>query len=171
MLVVATVFETEKQPLRRGTRADRIRNDVPTDALVLLVVNYLRGRLPHRVLRSTASAVPVLSPDIALYLASYTSKYRVNNNGCTRYSWILPILRRVLRVVGATLAQLYQVSDLITVCRAKAIPDEVDRGPLRAMISYGALVDPAHPLRKPGADGIELYIGEISCATSYIACI
>ncbi|EKM59229.1 uncharacterized protein PHACADRAFT_85898 [Phanerochaete carnosa HHB-10118-sp] len=41
---------------------------------------------------------------------------------------------------------------------AKAIPDEEDRGPLRAIISPAALVDPAHPLRKPGVDGIELYI-------------
>lgn len=41
---------------------------------------------------------------------------------------------------------------------AKAIPNEDDRGPLKAMISHTALVHPEHPLREPGADGIKLYI-------------
>ncbi|GJE84206.1 hypothetical protein PsYK624_002820 [Phanerochaete sordida] len=40
----------------------------------------------------------------------------------------------------------------------KMIPNEEDKGPLRAIISHSALVDPGHPLRKPGAEGIELYI-------------
>ena len=35
-------------------------------------------------------------------------------------------------------------------------------GPLKALISYDALVHPDHPLRKPGQDGIELYIGEMA---------
>lgn len=38
---------------------------------------------------------------------------------------------------------------------AKAIPNEDDRGPLKAMISHTALVHPEHPLREPGADGIK----------------
>ncbi|KAH8105873.1 hypothetical protein BXZ70DRAFT_917179 [Cristinia sonorae] len=40
-----------------------------------------------------------------------------------------------------------------------ALPNFEDVNPLKAMISYDALVHPDHPLRKKGVDGIELYIG------------
>ncbi|KAI0796695.1 hypothetical protein C8Q75DRAFT_206669 [Abortiporus biennis] len=41
----------------------------------------------------------------------------------------------------------------------QALPNIEDIGPLKATISYNALVDPGHPLRKEGVDGIELFIG------------
>ena len=61
-----------------------------------------------------------------------------------------------------------QRTDKIDAHRVKMIPNEEDKGPLRAIISHAALVDPGHPLRKPGAEGIELYIGNILCATPHI---
>ena len=50
----------------------------------------------------------------------------------------------------------------LTLCsqRHQALPDPEDVGPLKALIAYDALVHPDHPLRKPGVNGIELYLGE-----------
>ncbi|EJF61210.1 hypothetical protein DICSQDRAFT_136768 [Dichomitus squalens LYAD-421 SS1] len=41
----------------------------------------------------------------------------------------------------------------------QALPKQEDVGPLKALIAYSALVHPDHPLRKPGVNGIELYLG------------
>ncbi len=44
--------------------------------------------------------------------------------------------------------------------RHQALPNQEDVGPLKALIAYSALVHADHPLRKPGVNGIELYLGE-----------
>lgn len=44
--------------------------------------------------------------------------------------------------------------------RHQALPNQEDVGPLKALIAYSALVHSDHPLRKPGVNGIELYLGE-----------
>ena len=44
--------------------------------------------------------------------------------------------------------------------RHHALPNQDDVGPLKALIAYTSLVHPDHPLRKPGVNGIELYLGE-----------
>ncbi|KAI1795205.1 hypothetical protein LXA43DRAFT_970852 [Ganoderma leucocontextum] len=41
----------------------------------------------------------------------------------------------------------------------QALPNQEDVGPLKALIAYSALVHSDHPLRKPGVNGIELYLG------------
>ncbi|KZT12480.1 uncharacterized protein LAESUDRAFT_718741 [Laetiporus sulphureus 93-53] len=41
----------------------------------------------------------------------------------------------------------------------QALPNKEDIGPLKALISYDALVHPDHPLREQGVDGIEMYLG------------
>ena len=43
--------------------------------------------------------------------------------------------------------------------RHLALPNQDDVGPLKALIAYNALVHPDHPLRMPGVNGIELYLG------------
>lgn len=48
----------------------------------------------------------------------------------------------------------------LTIPRHSVLPDAADVHPLKATISYDALVDPNHPLRREGVDGIELYLGE-----------
>ena len=47
-----------------------------------------------------------------------------------------------------------------TLLRHQALPNQDDVGPLKALIAYNALVHPDHPLRKPGVNGIELYLGK-----------
>lgn len=49
--------------------------------------------------------------------------------------------------------------------RHLALPKPEDVGPLKALISMTALVHPDHPLRKPGIDGLELYLGTSEDAT------
>ncbi|KAI0335439.1 hypothetical protein GY45DRAFT_1316760 [Cubamyces sp. BRFM 1775] len=41
----------------------------------------------------------------------------------------------------------------------KALPNQEDVSPLKALLAYTALVHPGHPLRKEGVNGIELYLG------------
>ena len=43
--------------------------------------------------------------------------------------------------------------------RHQVLPNPEDIGPLKATIGWEALVHPDHPLRKPGQDGLELFIG------------
>ena len=47
----------------------------------------------------------------------------------------------------------------LIVCRHKTLPNPEDISPLKASISYDALVHPDHPLRNGRKDGIELHIG------------
>ncbi|KAG9317407.1 hypothetical protein JVU11DRAFT_1606 [Chiua virens] len=43
----------------------------------------------------------------------------------------------------------------------QALPDPLDRSPLKAVLSQDALVHPDHPLHKDGIEGIELYMGTL----------
>ena len=52
------------------------------------------------------------------------------------------------------------LSTLNSSLRHLALPNQDDVSPLKALIAYQALVHPDHPLRKPGVNGIELYLGE-----------
>jgi len=40
-----------------------------------------------------------------------------------------------------------------------SLPNQEDVSPLKAMLAYAALTHPEHPLRKEGAEGIEMHIG------------
>ncbi|KAH9938180.1 uncharacterized protein B0H18DRAFT_965939 [Fomitopsis serialis] len=41
----------------------------------------------------------------------------------------------------------------------KALPNQEDIGPLKALLAYQALVHPDHPLRSEGSDGLEFHLG------------
>ncbi|KAF8138415.1 hypothetical protein EV363DRAFT_1313880 [Boletus edulis] len=43
----------------------------------------------------------------------------------------------------------------------QALPDPLDRSPLKAVLSQDALVHPDHPLHKDGVEGVQLYIGTL----------
>lgn len=50
---------------------------------------------------------------------------------------------------------------MVLVRRHQVLPNPDDIGPLKALIGWEALVHPDHPLRKPGQDGLELFIGMV----------
>lgn len=50
---------------------------------------------------------------------------------------------------------------MVSVHRHQVLPNPDDIGPLKALIGWEALVHPDHPLRKPGQDGLELFIGMV----------
>ncbi|KAJ3538717.1 hypothetical protein NM688_g6478 [Phlebia brevispora] len=52
----------------------------------------------------------------------------------------------------------YRFTDIIWEWH-QALPNQEDVNPLKALLHYEALVQPDHPLRKPGMDGLELYVG------------
>ncbi|KAI0773443.1 hypothetical protein BC629DRAFT_1291073 [Irpex lacteus] len=52
----------------------------------------------------------------------------------------------------------YRLTDIVWEWH-QVLPNPDDIGPLKALIGWEALVHPDHPLRKPGQDGLELFIG------------
>lgn len=46
-------------------------------------------------------------------------------------------------------------------CRHKALPNQEDVSPLKALLAYQALVHPDHPLRHEGSNGLELHLGTV----------
>ncbi|KAH0839875.1 hypothetical protein J3R83DRAFT_826 [Lanmaoa asiatica] len=52
-------------------------------------------------------------------------------------------------------------SSLTTAHRHQALPDPLDRNPLKAILAQDALVHPDHPLHRDGIQGVELYMGTL----------
>ena len=52
-------------------------------------------------------------------------------------------------------------STLTAAYRHQALPDPLDRSPLKAVLAQDALVHPEHPLHKDGVEGAELYLGTL----------